>query len=350
MSAQDLHGAEDGPLGTPRAERRWALGDRARQHRTHALLVPRQPAVALLDERGAQRARLGSGQKAREATDHECGHVFAVGREDILAVDLDVEAGVVGLRLQFLLEVVRHPLFDHEDVALPAQEADQLLGHRRMQHVEHEQGHRRPALGVGQTEHVKPAQRRVPEPALHDDPEVALLAPMVLVQSPLDDVAAGRRQALLELLRLHGVGEGREVDALDVEARAHERRQHADGGTHVVAARKLAAHVAGTDPDAEEHRLMAGLGQPEAFLHEARERRQAVARIDQRHARLERSRVRALLEDAGPLTVVFADHDQRTTDDPGGRDVGERIGRDVGADHRLPGDGPAHRIVDGGAE
>src|SRR4030095_11007684 len=31
-------------------------------------------------------------------------------------------------------------------------------------------------------------------------------------------------------------------------------------------------------------------------------------------------------------------------------DVGQRIGRHVGADDRLPGDGPPYRIVDGGAE
>src|SRR6058998_1769670 len=53
--------------------------------------------------------------------------------------------------------------------------------------------------------------------------------------------------------------------------------------------------------------------------------------------RLQRGRVCALLEDRGALAVVLADHDDRAADDAGGGDVRERVGGDVGADHRLPG-------------
>ena len=350
VGAQDLHGAEHRPLRAPRAERRRALGDRTRQDLADTLLMAGQPSIALLDERGAERSWLGRGQEAREAADDELGHVLAVGRQHVLAVDLDVEPGVVGQRFQLLLDVIRHPLFDHEHVTLAAQEPDQLLGHDRMQDVEHEQGHRGPAVDGRQAEHVESAQGRVPETTLHDDAEVLFLAAVMLVQPALGDVAARGRQSLLELLRLHRVGERRQVDALDAEARVSERRQHADGRAHVVAARQLPAHVTGADADAEEDRLVARFGETEPLFDEPRERRQAVLRIDERNARLQRRGVRPFLEDAGALTIILADDDQRATDDACGRDVRKRIGGDVGADHRLPGDGAPHRIVDGRSE
>src|SRR5438034_25922 len=169
---------------------------------------------------------------------------------------------------------------------------------------------------------------------------------MVLVQPVLDDVTLRRRQPLLELLRLHLVGERWQVDALEAEARLTERREHADLRPRVVPAAERAAHVAGADADREEHGLVARLGEAEALFHEARERLEAVARVEQRKRRLQRGRVCALLEDRRALAVVLADHDDGAADDAGGGDVRERVGGDVGADHRLPRDGAARRVVD----
>src|SRR5215510_147474 len=120
VGTQDLHGAEHRPLRAPRAERRRALGDRTRQDRADTLLMTGQPSIALLDERGAEHSWLGRGQEAREAADDELGHVLAVGRQHVLAVDLDAEPRVVGQRFQLLLDIIRHPLFDHEHVTLAA--------------------------------------------------------------------------------------------------------------------------------------------------------------------------------------------------------------------------------------
>ena len=79
-------------------------------------------------------------------------------------------------------------------------------------------------------------------------------------------------------------------------------------------------------------------------------RRQVGARVDQPQRRFQGERVRALLDDAGALAVVLADDDERTALHAGRGEVGERVGGDVGADDRLPGDGAAQGIVDGGAE
>ena len=54
----------------------------------------------------------------------------------------------------------------------------------------------------------------------------------------------------------------------------------------------------------------------------------------------------ALLHDARTLAVVLADDDEGAAEDATGGEVCEGIRRDVEADGRLKGDGPAERVVD----
>src|SRR2546428_8371248 len=152
------------------------------------------------------------------------------------------------------LDVVRHAFFDDEHAPLAPEEADQLVGDERVDRVENQERDRRAAARVREAEHVEPAERRVPEAPLHDDPHVGLVPAMVLVQPVLDDVTLRRRQPLLELLRLHLVGERWQVDALEAEARLTERREHADLRPRVVPAADPAAHVAGRAADGAEAR------------------------------------------------------------------------------------------------
>ena len=60
--------------------------------------------------------------------------------------------------------------------------------------------------------------------------------------------------------------------------------------------------------------------------------------------------VRALLDDARAFAVILADDDHRAAHHAGRGEVGQRVGRDIGADDRLPGHRAAHRIIDRGAE
>ena len=63
-----------------------------------------------------------------------------------------------------------------------------------------------------------------------------------------------------------------------------------------------------------------------------------------------REGVAALLRHHAAFAVVLAQHDQRAAHDAGAREVGERVGGDVGADDRFPGHRAARRVVDRGAE
>ena len=192
----------------------------------------------------------------------------------------------------------------------------------------------------------QPAQCRIPQATLHDDADLVFRPRDDLVELAIDDVAPGRRQSRLEFHRLHGVGEGRQVDALDAEAWSVEWREPADRRFDVIATHHAAAQMAGADADAEEDRLVARLREAEPFLDEPLEARQSVARIEERHARFQRRGMGPLLEDGSAFSVVFADHDERPPDHPRRRNVGEGIGRHVGAYHGLPGGRAAHGVVD----
>ena len=60
--------------------------------------------------------------------------------------------------------------------------------------------------------------------------------------------------------------------------------------------------------------------------------------------------MRALLDHAGALAVVFADDDQRAAHDAGGRQVRQRVGGDVRSDNGFPCDAATHRIHDRGSQ
>ena len=66
---------------------------------------------------------------------------------------------------------------------LPAQKADDLLGHQRVGDVEHQDRNLAAAEGVGQAELLQRADQRVVQAALHDQPEVAVRAGEVFVEA-----------------------------------------------------------------------------------------------------------------------------------------------------------------------
>ena len=113
---------------------------------------------------------------------------------------------------------------------------------------------------------------------------------------------------------------------------------------------ELAGDVAGAHAQLQHHGRVARLGQLEALLDHAHDGRQIGPRIEQPHRGLHRIGIGALLDHARALAVVLAEDDHRAADHAGRRQVRERVGRHIGADDRLPGDGAAQRIVDRGAE
>ena len=58
----------------------------------------------------------------------------------------------------------------------------------------------------------------------------------------------------------------------------------------------------------------------------------------------------ALLNDGGTFAIVFADHDQRTTDHAGRSQIRQSIRRDIRADDGFPSDRAAQGVVDAGTQ
>ena len=341
LALGDLERAEDRPLRAAGTERGRALGQRRLQERASLAHV--------LGEHLPPPLRVAA-QEAREGGQHHLGHVLALRGHHVLAVDARGDPVLVGQRLQLLLDEARHAFLEHEHALLALEEGDELLGHERMDHVEDEQRDAGGAERVGHPQELESPQRGRGETALEDDAERLLLAGDHLVETALDDVAPGRGQPPLELLRLLGVGGRRVAQAAVVERVPLERRVHRDGRPDIVPADQAPAHVRGPDAQADHGGQVGGLGQPEALFHHAREVLERRARVDQRQRRLEREGVRALLDDAGAGAVVLAHHDQGAADDAGRGQVRQRVGGHVGAHDGLPRHRAPHRVVDGRTE
>ena len=141
----------------------------------------------------------------------------------------DARPVVVGQRLQLLLDEVRHPLFEDEHARLALEESQELLGHERMDDVQHR------AWARGSRRARRPSRaaraRGAPSasrPALQDDAELLLLAGNHLVQAALDDEPPRGGQPPLELLRLLRVRRRRVAEPPIVERRPREAVEHAD--------------------------------------------------------------------------------------------------------------------------
>ena len=172
----------------------------------------------------------------------------------------------------------------------------------------------------------------------------------MLVEAAPADELDGRRPPLVHLLLLLEVGGGREADSLVVEARPFEEPPAGVGGRAVGPRLEASVDVAGPDAELEHHRGAARLGELEALLDRAHHGGQARSGVEEPDLRLHREGVASLLDDARPVAVVLADHDERAAGDPRGREVRERVGGDVGSDGGLPHRASAHRVVDGGGE
>jgi hypothetical protein len=108
--------------------------------------------------------------------------------------------------------------------------------------------------------------------------------------------------------------------------------------------------VAGADAQLHDGRHVAGLAEREGVLDQVDHALQVGPRVEEGQRALHRIGVRALLDHAGAFAVVLADDDQRAAHHARRRQVAQRIGRHVGADDALPGDGAAQRVMDAGAQ
>ena len=197
---------------------------------------------------------------------------------------------------------------------------------------------------------VQRALNRVVQAALADDAEVLQLAVERLVQLFLADEVDGRRHALFPLVLLLGVGARRQRDLHQVEIRLLQLAVAGEPAVAVVLRLEAALDVARQDAQLDHDRLVGGFGQLERLLGQVHDRGQVGPRIEQPQGRFQGIGVAALLDDRGALAVILAEDDHRAAGHTDRAEVGQRIGRDIRADGRFPGDEAADRILDRRAE
>ena len=347
LLAQQLHGREHGTLRAAGAE-----GRRPRRQGSAQRLVDFHPLrVDLGDPCAQRRCRVAvAGAEGGEALAEHKRRIFARHRQQALAVQLGLQVGLAQDLADRLLDEIGVALLDHQHGLLVSAEGDDLLGHQRVHDVEHQGRQRHVAVAVAEARQRQPAVQHVEQAALDDDADIAVGRPEPLVELVVDDEPLRRGQPPSHLVDFLAEGGGRVAQPVVVEAGRSEAILGREAGRHVVARNEAAEHVAGADAQLENDRRVGGFRQLEALLDRAHQRGQVGPGIDQPQRRFQRKGMRALLDDAGALAVVLADDDEGAADDTGRGEVGQRVGRDIGADDRLPGDGAAQGIVDRGGQ
>ena len=246
--------------------------------------------------------------------------------------------------------VFREAFLDDQDRTLGGAEIGDFVVDQRVGDVEAEDGDIRIAEHVGEADLLEPADHRIVEPAEADDPDIVVLAGKNLVELVLADEVDRRGEAFLDFFLLLLVGRRGQGDTPEVEGRLLQLVVGRERAGLVVLGREAAGDVAGADAELHHDRRVRGLGQLEPLLDQLDHPRVVGAGVHQPGRALHGEGVGALLDDARALAVILAENDQRAADDAGGRDVRQRIGRDIGADRRLPGDRAPDRVVDRGRE
>ena len=337
FALHQLDGSEHRALRAAGAERRRARRQRA--ERGSGLLFVRDQAARFFRHAvGVEAVRPGVLQKRREAFQQHVGGIFAGLRQRPLAEHAGLHVGAAQFDVDRLLDVIGIAFLDHQHRMLAGAEFADFLRHQRIDHVEHQQRHARVAEHIGQPHALERAQHGIGQSAHDDDADIVELAGNEFVELVRADEGARGRQAFLDLELFLAEGHRRVRQPRIVEAwRPGNFVEAGEFRLAIVLGGELAGGVAGADAQLQHHRRVARLRQLEAFLHHAHDRRQIGTRIEQPHRGFQGVGIRALLDHAGALAIVLADDDHGSTDHAGRRQVGERVGRHIGADDGFPG-------------
>ena len=172
-----------------------------------------------------------------------------------------------------------------------------------------------------------------------------------LVELALADELLRGGQPLVDLEPLLRKDDRRMRQPAIIEARrAGNAVLAGERGAAVGLSLELAGDVAGADAQFHHDRCVARFRELEAFLDHAHDGGKVGPRIEQPHRGFHGIGVGAFLDHARAFAVVLAEDDHNAADDAGGGEVGQRVGRHVGADDGFPGHRAAQGIVDRGAE
>ena len=347
LALEDLDGREDRALRAAGAEARRARRQCDGERRLAALARSLRCGVRPGNRGQIEARRHGRLQEGREAIADRLGGVFAGGRHQPLAVDAGLYIGFTKYHCYLLFYVFRTTFLLHQNCIFSGAKCLDLAGDEGVDDIEQEERDSARPEGVRQPDRLQAADHRIVEPALQNQADTTQISIEDLVQPMLADIGQGGGKPLFQFKFFLREGDRRVGQAGIVEGRRlGQAGMGADLGRDVVLRRERPLDMAGPHPQLQHYRGVRGLRQREGMLDYLGDAGQVRTRVQQPDSGLHGDREAALLDHAGALAVVLADHDQRAADDARRGQVRQPVGRHIGADDRLPGHRPAQRIVD----
>ena len=187
-------------------------------------------------------------QELCDACQQDFRCVLARHGQHVLAGELYVTIRAAQDRADLVLDVLGLGLLDDEHGFAVAREVHDLVGHERIDDVEHVDRHIRIAGRIREADLLQGAHQGIVDPALHDDADILMPAVECLVEFVLGNELPRGGHAHVVLALLLAVGDGRVRDLFVVVRRwCFEFVPRGDRGCDVVFRRKLSLHVAGAD-------------------------------------------------------------------------------------------------------
>ena len=250
-----------------------------------------------------------------------------------------------------LLDEFGRAFLDDQHRAFAGAEILHLVRLQRIGDIEYIDRNARGAVKVGKVEARQRPKQPVGQSAENNDADLANVAGDQLVELLIADEFLRGGQALFDFQPFLRENNRRMREAAVFEPRRSlQPVLAAIGAALVILGDEFAGDMAGTDAQIQHDRRMACLGKLKSLFDHADDGRQVGARVDQPDRGLHGIGIGAFLDDAGALAIILAEHDQRASDHSGRRQIGQRVGSDIGADNRFPRDRAPQWIIDRGAE
>ena len=200
-------------------------------------------------------------------------------------------------RLNPLLDVLRLPLLQNENLFFTRAKLNELIWNQRVRDIQAVNGDIGLAIHVGQSLALQSANHCVVRATTGDNPNRIESPGKTLIERLLLDKANGCGEPFSNFFPLLLIHKGRQNNFLWLAIWGYGSLTVV-GRSHIIPSNKLARHMTTADPHHVENRRVGCFRQLKALFHHVDDTGQIGSRVQEPHLRLHGERIATLLHDA----------------------------------------------------